>query len=119
VANLDSTALQQPIRRGGFKKGQSGNPAGRPKGVALVKTQLIANECAANHTTPLEVLINLMGKAYAAGQRATGEKRWRRFDDCARWAAMAAPYMHSRMPTLVHVGGETKIEISWQPVRDN
>jgi Family of unknown function (DUF5681) len=119
VANLDTTALKQPSR-GGFKKGQSGNPAGRPKGLATVKTQLIANQCAATGNTPLEILINLMSMAYEAGMRSrNGEKRWRRFDDCARWAAMAAPYMHSRMPTLVHVGGETKIEISWQPVRDN
>jgi Family of unknown function (DUF5681) len=102
-----------------FKKGQSGNPAGKPKGLAITKTAAIANKCAATGRTPLETLINLMNKAFSAGERSSGEKRWRRFDDAARWAAMAAPYMHSRMPTLVHVGGETKIEISWQPVRDN
>jgi Family of unknown function (DUF5681) len=119
VSNSD-IAVQVREIPGRFKKGQSGNPAGCPPGLARIKTAAIANQCAADHNTPLEMLIKLMGMAYAAGMRVSnGEQRWRRFDDCARWAAMAAPYMHSRMPTLVHVGGETKIEISWQPVRDN
>jgi Family of unknown function (DUF5681) len=119
VADNSEIAVQNREIPGRFKKGQSGNPSGRPLGLARIKTAAIANQCAADHNTPLEMLINLMGKAFTAGSHAAGEERWRRYDDCARWAAMAAPYMHSRMPTLVHVGGETKIEISWQPVRDN
>lgn len=37
----DSPAAQEPPRRGGFKPGQSGNPAGRPKG-ARNKSNVIA-----------------------------------------------------------------------------
>jgi hypothetical protein len=106
---------------GKYVKG-GGRPenSGRVKGTPNLKTRAIAQKCAAAGATPLEVIISLMNKAYAAGEScADDETRWKRYDDCARWAAMACPYMHSKMPTQVVHGGETKIDITWKPIRDN
>lgn len=53
----DSPAAQEPPRRGGFKPGQSGNPAGRPKG-ARNKTNAVARAFDENKAELLQVLVD-------------------------------------------------------------
>jgi hypothetical protein len=64
--------------------------AGRPLGSANKKTLEIANKAAEQGITPLEVMINVMRKHYAAEE----------FPEALDAAVKAAPYMHSKLSSV-------------------
>lgn len=74
-----------PDNCGGARRG-----AGRPKGSASKKTIEIANRAAEQGITPLEVMVNIMRRAY------DGEK----YAEALDAAVKAAPYMHSKLSSL-------------------
>jgi len=89
-----------------FEKGQSGNPAGKPKGTLAKRSREIAERASREGLTPLEVILKCMNEALAEGKR----------DDAARYAAMAAPYVHPRLQTMEHSTKDdkpVKLEVSW------
>lgn len=79
-----------------WKKGQSGNPAGPPKGYRKRATKKLAKEMAAKHgIMPVDFLLGEM--------RAAKNNKVLR----VRCAESAAPYLHRRMPIGID-GGEGK-----------
>jgi hypothetical protein len=73
-----------------FQPGQSGNPAGKPKGAVSKQrraVQAIAEELG---ITPAEVMLRRMAELW---ERGTDEAR----DRAVQIAAMAAPYVHPRL----------------------
>ena len=93
-------ALQRPISRpAAWKKGQSGNPKGKPKGTKSRRTLAQAEAIAASGLTPLEFMLEVLRhpKDYSTAQRM--------------WAAnAAAPYVHRKMPIAVE-GGNSPIKL--------
>lgn len=71
--------------RGGKRPG-----AGRPVGATTQKTRAIADQAAAEGLTPLDVMLRAMR------EHATAE-RW---DEAAKVAAMAAPFIHPRLAAV-------------------
>lgn len=68
-----------------FQKGQSGNPAGKPKGAKRKATVEREAKIAAEGLTPLEYMLTMLRDL-----SATSEDR--------KWAAgAAAPYVHPRL----------------------
>lgn len=64
--------------------------AGRPKGTANRKTREIADRCAAEGLTPLEVMLDVMRRAHAAADYGTALDA----------AAKAAPFVHARLSSV-------------------
>ena len=71
--------------RGGKRLG-----AGRPAGAATQRTRAIADQAAAEGLTPLDVMLRAMRDHASAD-------RW---DEAAKVAAMAAPYIHPRLAAI-------------------
>jgi hypothetical protein len=69
-------------QHGGRRKG-----AGRKTGSLSKMTQEVTQKALANGLTPIEVLLDLMGKAYQRGDEEMAGK----------WADKAAPYCHPRL----------------------
>lgn len=61
--------------------------SGRKRGGANKKTREVADRLAGESVTPLEVMIEAMNAARAAGE----------LNAAAQYAHMAAPYMHPRL----------------------
>ena len=82
--------------------------AGRPPGAATRKTREIADRAASEGLTPLEVMLRAMR------DHATAD-RW---DEAAKVAAMAAPYVHPRLAAvdLKSEGTLTINDVSDQPL---
>lgn len=76
--------------------------AGRKPGSANKRTREIADKAAAKGITPLEVLLDLMGKSYQAGDD----------ENAAKYAKEAAPYVHPRMQSIDQ-RTDTKLEITF------
>lgn len=72
---------------GGARRG-----AGRPKGSANKKTCEIANRCAEEGLTPLEVMIDIMRQAYAKGEAG--------FEMALDAASRAAPFIHPKLSSI-------------------
>jgi hypothetical protein len=70
--------------------------AGRKKGTANRKSREIANRAFADGVTPLEVMLAVMRKHYAAED----------LDKAVAVAKDAAPYMHPRLNPIAPVGEE-------------
>lgn len=89
--------------RGGYRPG-----AGRPAGAATKRTRAIADQAAAGGLTPLDVMLKAMRDHAAAD-------RW---DDAAKVAAMAAPFVHPRLAAvdLKSEGALTVRDISSEPL---
>lgn len=89
--------------RGGFRPG-----AGRPAGAVTKRTRAIADRAMAEGLTPLDVMLRAMR------EHATAE-RW---DDAAKIAALAAPYMHPRLSAVdLNSENETVVyQISDEPM---
>ena len=68
--------------------------AGRPVGAATKRTREIADRAAAEGALPLDVMLRAMREHADA-------ERW---DDAAKIAALAAPYLHPRLATIDHQG---------------
>lgn len=64
--------------------------SGRKRGGANKKTREVANRLAGEGVTPLEVMIEAMNAARAAGELSAA----------AQYAHMAAPYMHPRLQSI-------------------
>src|SRR5436305_1833373 len=77
------------MKNGGKRPG-----AGRPRGLANIKTRALAEKVLADGVSPLEVMIKAMHEHYAA----------RRWDDAAAAAKDAAPYVHPKLASIEHGG---------------
>lgn len=88
-----------------FKRGQSGNPAGRPKGAASQKTREIADKAALEGITPLEVMLQTMRDAWDGGSKELA----------CQIAKDAAPYMHPRL-TAVDAEVNANVNGNYQPI---
>lgn len=81
-----------------FKKGQSGNPRGRPPGMLAQANQYTARErvelVERTGMSPLQFLLSVMIDPDEA--KATRVEA----------AKAAAPYVHRKMPTMVEVAGQ-------------
>lgn len=83
--------------RGGKREG-----AGRKPGSANIKTREIADRALSEGVTPLEVILEVMRKAHAAGD----------FDKAVACAAQAAPYVHPRLSAIdAKARGSVTIEL--------
>ncbi len=94
-----------------FKKGQSGNPLGRPKG-QIDKVHRLQLQVAATGATPLEILLAIARKDEAPLAQLGIPRK-----DCTtpvrKSAAEAAlPYVHRRMPIAVQTEVNGGISIS-------
>jgi hypothetical protein len=89
--------------RGGARPG-----AGRPPGAATRRTREIADQAASEGLTPLDVMLRAMR------DHATAD-RW---DEAAKVAALAAPYVHPRLAAvdLKSEGTLTINDVSDQPL---
>jgi hypothetical protein len=90
-----------------FQKGQSGNPAGKPKGALSRHARAVRERVDKTGESPLEVMIEAMRKARDAGD----------WDSAARYASLAAPYIHPKLSTIEHGsmdGKPLKLEVSWR-----
>lgn len=74
----------------GWKKGQSGNPAGRRLSPAAKTRQEVAQKALAEGTTPLEVMLEAMRIAYQEGGAAAAMP----------YAKEAAPYLHPKLANI-------------------
>lgn len=71
-----------------FQKGQSGNPAGKPKGANSKVTRKKEVEIAASGLTPLEFMLTMLRDPAAAHEDR-------------KWAAQnAAPYSHAKLAAV-------------------
>lgn len=84
-------------QHGGKRKG-----AGRKAGSVSNTTSQVAKEAMAKGITPIEVLLDLMGKAYQRGDE----------DQAGKWAEKAAPYCHPRLQS-VDQRSDDKLEITF------
>ncbi len=75
---------------GKFVKGRSACPGGRGKGSLNQRTRTIAERAIAEGITPLEAMLKAM-------RMAIEMKDW---DNAAKYAAMAAPYIHPRLAAV-------------------
>lgn len=84
------------MARGGVRPG-----AGRPKGAANLKTREIADLAAEAGITPLEVMLHAM-------RMYVNAENW---NAAAMIAKDAAPYMHPKLSSIEHGGGEKPIQM--------
>jgi Family of unknown function (DUF5681) len=71
-----------------YQKGQSGNPAGKPKGANSKVTRQKEAQIAASGLTPLEFMLNMLRDPEAAHEDR-------------KWAAQnAAPYAHAKLAAV-------------------
>jgi Family of unknown function (DUF5681) len=89
-----------------LQKGQSGNPKGKPKGAVSRHARAVRERVDKTGESPLEVMIEAMRKARDAGD----------WDNAAKYAAMAAPYVHPRLQAIEHGTKDDtplKLQVSW------
>lgn len=77
--------------RGGKRPG-----AGRPKGCQTKRRREVAQRAVAEGITPIEVMLTAMKESMADGNMT----------DAAKYAQMAAPYIHPRLQAIQHTGRE-------------
>ncbi len=77
--------------RGGKRPG-----AGRPKGCKTKRRQEVAQRAVAEGITPIEVMLLAMREAVGRNEMA----------EAAKFAQMAAPYIHPRLQAIQHTGRE-------------
>lgn len=104
-----------------YVKGQSGNPAGRPKGALQHRTREIAERAVAEGKTPLEIMVAIMREQWKLYQ---SEKTPERAAAALAAAEKAAPYMHPRLAAVEQfvdakvrtfaVGGEPLPDDEWE-----
>lgn len=85
--------------RGGARKG-----AGRKKGSATAKTRAIADKAAADGITPLEFMLQVMRSE--PSDQLDARDALRATEMRFEAAKAAAPYMHPRLASVEHVGGD-------------
>ena len=79
-----------------FRKGQSGNPAGRPKGSPNKVTARRERQIAETGLTPLGYMLQVLRDEKADD----GDRKWA--------AGNAAPYVHPRIQPIVYRGDDGK-----------
>lgn len=70
--------------------------AGRPKGSTTKRKREVARRAAADGLSPIEVMLKAMREHAAL-------KEWA---EAAKYAQMAAPYIHPRLQAIQHTGKE-------------
>lgn len=104
-----------------FKKGQSGNPAGRRKGTLDKRTREIAERAAQEGISPLEVMVSVMREQW---EIYVADKTPEHAAAAVVAAERVAPYMHPRLASVEQfvdakvrtfaVGGDPLPEDEWQ-----
>lgn len=89
-----------------WKKGQSGNPAGRRLSPATKARQEAAQKVLAAGTTPLEILIEAMRVAYEQGGAMAA----------AAYAKEAAPYVHPKLSAIEAKIDQRICDVSSEPL---
>ncbi len=79
-----------------WRKGQSGNPNGRPKGSVNKATARRERQIAISGQTPLEYMLGVMRD----GAADIEDRKWA--------AETAAPYVHPRIQPIVYRGDDGK-----------
>ena len=83
-------------------KGGARVGAGRKPGRATAFNEACRREAARTGKMPLDVMLECMRKADAEGRE----------DDAAKYAQMAAPYLHAKLATVQHSGAqESPVEL--------
>ena len=99
--------ITAPKQRHGFQKGQSGNPAGKPRGTLNKDTRAIMEAAEATGRAPLAIMLEAMHKAWDSGD----------IESATKYAALAAPYCHPRLQSVEHAGKPekpVKLEVCWR-----
>ncbi len=120
--------MANPSGKGGFQKGQSGNPAGRKKGSTNKRTRELTAEAldrieSLEGKTPIEIMYEV-ARAYhqtwvgmTEAPLKEGEKRdpvelMAIADKAAHWAKECAPYFHARLANVTVDNDEGDYEIT-------
>ena len=81
------------VKKSQWKKGQTGNPKGRPKGIVNRRDAARAAAIAAEGLTPLDFALQVLRDPITYSTR---DRQWA--------AATAMPYVHKKMPIAIEGG---------------